>query len=63
MSNVSTPPAVPAAEPVVTRRQLLAIVGAVTVAASPIVATVGVPPQRAAATTRHPAYAAIVGLL
>ncbi|NGN93298.1 hypothetical protein G5C66_11175 [Nocardioides sp. KC13] len=58
-----TPPTVHAAEPVVTRRQLLAIVGAVTAAASPIVAAVGVSPQQAAAATSHPAYAAIVGLL
>lgn len=61
MSNMPTPgSAVHAAEPAVTRRQLLAIVGAAT---SPIVAAVGVPPQQAAAATSHPAYAAIVGLL
>jgi hypothetical protein len=48
---------------VVTRRQLLAIVGAITVATSPIVAAVGLPPRRAAAATSHPTYAAIVGLL
>ena len=58
MSTMPTPPAVHAAGPVVTRRQLLAIVGA-----SPIVAAVGVPPQQAAAATSHPSYAAIVGLL
>jgi hypothetical protein len=64
MRFMQTPgPAVHAVEPVVTRRQLLAIVGAVTVATSPIVAAVGVPPQRAAAATSHPAYATIVGLL
>lgn len=64
MSKMPMPgPAVHAAEPVVTRRQLLAIVGAVTVASSPIVATVGVPPRQAAAATNHPPYAAIVGLL
>lgn len=64
MRYMHTPgPGVQAAEPVVTRRQLLAIVGAATVATSPIVATVGVPPRRAAAATSHPAYAAIVGLL
>ena len=48
--------------PVVTRRQLLAIVGAATIAVSPI-AAVALPGPSAAAPAGPPAYDAIVGLL
>lgn len=51
-----------AVEPVVTRRQLLAIIGAATIAVSPI-AAVAVPGPSAAAPAGPPAYDAIVGLL
>ncbi|OIJ25734.1 hypothetical protein [Nocardioides luteus] len=55
-------PAAHAVEPAVTRRQLLAIAGAATIALSPV-AAIAVPGPSAAAPAGPPAYDAIVGLL